>query len=84
MNIWAVFEKSIEQLPSKDEFYSSLTDRQITDKEYEHFVNVSNKIKMKNMKYYHELYLKCDVLSLADVFKNFRNYSLKNTWAHQI
>ena len=30
------------------------------------------------MKYYHDLYLKCDVLLLADVFEVFRNNSLKN------
>ena len=30
------------------------------------------------MKGYHDLYLKCDVLSLADVFKKFRNNSMKN------
>ena len=33
---------------------------------------------MKKMKDYHDLYLKCDVLLLADVFKKFRNNSLKN------
>ena len=33
---------------------------------------------MKKMKDYHDLYLKCDVLSLADVFEKFRNNSLKN------
>ena len=30
------------------------------------------------MKDYHDLYLKCDVLLLADVFQEFRNSSLKN------
>ena len=30
------------------------------------------------MKDYHDLYLKCDVLLLADVFKRFRNSSIKN------
>ena len=30
------------------------------------------------MKDYHDLYLKCDVLLLADVFEKFRNDSLKN------
>ena len=33
---------------------------------------------MKTMKGYHNLYLKCDVLLLADVFKKFRNNSLNN------
>ena len=32
---------------------------------------------MKTMKDYHDLYLKCDVLLLADVFEKFRNSSLK-------
>ena len=33
---------------------------------------------MKKMKDYHELYLKRDVLLLADVFEKFRNNSFKN------
>ena len=33
---------------------------------------------MKTMKGYHNLYLKCDVLLLADVFEKFRNKGLKN------
>ena len=35
-------------------------------------------LKRKKMKDYHDLYLKCDVLLLADVFGKFRNSSLKN------
>ena len=31
---------------------------------------------MKTMKDYHDLYLKCDVLLLPDVFEKFRNSSL--------
>ena len=30
---------------------------------------------MKTMKDYHELYLKCDALLLANVFEKFRNNS---------
>ena len=30
------------------------------------------------MKDYHDVYLKCDVLLLADVFKKLKNNSLKN------
>ena len=33
---------------------------------------------MKTMKDYHDLYLKCDVLLLPDVFEKFRKKSLKN------
>ena len=33
---------------------------------------------MKTMKDYNDLYLKCDVLLLADVFEKIRNNSLKN------
>ena len=33
---------------------------------------------MKTMKDYHDLYLKCDVYLLTDVFEKVRNNSLKN------
>ena len=34
--------------------------------------------KMKTMEDYHDLFLKCDVLLLADVFEKFWNNNLKN------
>ena len=49
---------------SKEMFYSSLTDRKINDKEYEHVLNVWNKFEIKAMKDYHNLYSKCDVLQV--------------------
>ena len=52
------FEKFKEEFPSKEKFYSSLTDRKITEKEYKHVLNVCNKFEMKSMKDYHDLYLK--------------------------
>ena len=70
------FENFKEKLPSKEKFYSFLSDRKISDKEYEHVLKVWKKIEMKMMKGYHELYLKCDVLLLADVFEKVRNNSL--------
>ena len=69
------FEKFKEQLPSKEKFYSSLKGKKISDKEYKH---VWNKFEAKSMKDYHNLYLKCDALLLADAFEKFRNNRLKN------
>ena len=33
---------------------------------------------MRTMKEYHDLYLKCDVVLLADVFEKFRKMSMKS------
>ena len=66
-------------MPSKEIFYSWLTDgKKNNDKEYEHVFKVWNKFEMKTMKNYHNLYLKCDVLLLADLFGKFSNNSFKN------
>ena len=67
-----------EEFPSKGKFYSSLTGKKFTDKEYEHVYNVWHKFEIKTMKDYHDSYLKCDVLSFADLFENFRKNSLNN------
>ena len=72
------FEMFKEELSSIEKFYSSLTDKKFTGKEYEHILNVWNKFEMKTMKDYHDLYLKCDNLLLADVFEKIRNNGLKN------
>ena len=61
------------QLPSQKEFYSKLNDEDITDDEYQHALNVWETFGCKNIRDYHDLYLKSDVLLLADVFENFRS-----------
>ena len=50
----------------------------MSDKKFNHVHNVWNKFEMNKMKDYHDMYLKCDVLLLVDVFEKFRNNSLKN------
>ena len=72
------FEKFNENLPYKEKFYSSLTGKKISGKEYKHVLHGWNKLEIKAMKDYHDLHLKSGVLLLADVFERFRNYSLKN------
>ena len=71
-------KKFKEELPNKNTFYSSLTDSKISDEEYEVVLNVWNKFQMKTMKDCHDLYLKCDILLLADLFEKIRKNSLKN------
>ena len=66
------------KLPSKEKCYSSLTDKKISEKEYKHVLNVQKKFEMKAMKNYPDLYLECDVLSLAYVFEKLISNSLKN------
>ena len=71
-------KKFKEELPNKNTFYSSLTDSKISDEEYEVVLNVWYKFQMKTMKDCRDLYLKCDILLLADLFEKIRKNSLKN------
>ena len=66
------------KLPSKKSFYSRLTGEDISNKDYEHALNVWDVFEMKNLKDYHDLYNVTDVLLLADVFENFRNICIEN------
>ena len=63
--------------PPQGAFYSKLSGKGISNKNYTHVWNVWNSFKMKILKEYHELYNITDVLLLADVFENFRDLCLK-------
>ena len=65
------------QLPKKKDFYSILNNEHISDEQYKHAQNVWDTFNLKTMGDYHDLYLKSDILLLADVFENFRKTCLQ-------
>ena len=69
MNSFKKFSEN--RLPDKCEFFNSLQDKCISEKDYQRANNVWNAFKMKTMSDYHDFYLKTDVLLFGDVFEKF-------------
>ena len=60
-------------LPEKEDFYSHLNLRDITDADYVHAKRVCKDFKIKNLQDYYDLY---HAFLLGDVFENVRNMCL--------
>ncbi|CAH1109243.1 unnamed protein product [Psylliodes chrysocephalus] len=67
------------QLPSKEQFYNRLCDEHISDERYANARNVWQSFTIKNLGEYSDLYMRTDILLLADVMENFRETAL-NTY----
>ena len=64
------------QLPPKSSFYSILTDEGVSDEQYGHTQKVWDIFGVKTIRDHHDLYLKSNILLLADV-ENFRKTCLQ-------
>src|SRR5699024_2665607 len=65
------------KLPPREAFYSNLTGKHISRKDYRHAKKIWKKFDIKSMKQYTELYNTVDVLLLHDVFTEFRKVCYK-------
>ena len=76
MSEWNKFKET--KLSSKKAFYSKLNRSGVSSENYEHACKVWKEFGIKNLGEYHDLYLKMDVILLANVFEAFREVCLKN------
>ena len=70
MDSFTRFDES--RLPSQDAFFSKLSDSPCLDTEYARTTEVWTAFECESMADYHDIYLRCDVLLLADFFEKFR------------
>ena len=75
LDSWKRFNET--ELPSKENFYSTLNLEDISADDYAHAINVWNTFNINNLGEYHDLNVKLDFALLADVFENFRNKSIE-------
>ena len=50
----------------------------VSDKDYKHAHRVWKEFGIRNMREYHDFYLRTDVVLLGNVFKSFRRVCLEN------
>ena len=76
INSWDRFNET--QLPPISAFHSNLNMSSISEKDYEHAQRVWKEFGIHNLGDYHDLYLRTDVVLLANVYKAFRDTCLRH------
>ena len=76
VNSWDRFNKT--QLPPIDVFYSNLNMSSISEEDYQHAQRVWKEFGIHNIGDYHDLYLRTDVVLLANAYEAFRDTCLRH------
>ena len=76
VNSWDRFEET--QLPPIDAFYSNLNMSSISEKDYQYAQRVWKEFGIHNPGDYHDLYLRTDVVLLANAYEAFRDTCLRH------
>ena len=76
VNSWDQFNET--QLPPISAFYSNLNMSSISKEDYQHAQRVWKEFGIRDLEDYHDLYLRTDVVLLANVFKAFRDTCLRH------
>ena len=75
MTDWDKFKEM--KLPLREAFYSKLNMAGVREEDYEHACRVWKEFGLKDLGEYHNLYLKTDVILLANISEEFRKVCLK-------
>ena len=76
VNSWGRFNET--QLPPTDVFYSNLNMSSISEDDYQHAQRVWKEFGIRDLGDYHDLYLRTDVVLLANVYEAFRDTCLRH------
>ena len=76
INSWDQFKET--QLPPISAFHCNLNMSSISEEDYQHAERVWKEFGIHNLEDYHDLYVKTDVVLLANVFEAFRDTCLKH------
>ena len=76
MSSWDRFDEM--QLPPLEAFYSKLSMSSISSNDYQHAQRVWKEFRIHNLGDYHDLYLRTDVVLLANVHEAFRETCLEH------
>ena len=76
INDWDKFKET--KLSPKEAFYSKLNMTGVREEDYEHTNRIWKEFGLKDLGEYHNLYLKTDVILLANVIEAFRKVCLAN------